>query len=265
MKRLSVFLFLLAAAILLAAQVKDGSDSLALLENKVWKAQLPESIQTAYETEFRGGQWISALLYQGKRYEMNRSYFLLGDTIVESDSGEKFKVRELTDSTLVFQYLPTQLIIGGGPVVFTTDNSAAGQRINEHRLDSIWRRELIWNLGVLDQSGKPMKDTSAIERPRWVNWGEDLERYCVSQMTYPEALLSGVCAAAVRARQSARAEKRTFFMMRMGLIDKNVRSISSSRRRSSGTPRGSAPRVWCRAAAGSSSPCRRCRRRSGRS
>ena len=189
MKRLSVFLFLLAAAILLAAQAKDGSDSLALLENKVWKAQLPESIQTAYETEFRGGQWTSALLYQGKRYEMNRSYFLLGDTIVESDSGEKFKIRELTDSTLVFQYLPTQLIIGGGPVVFTTDNSAAGQRANEHRLDSIWRRELIWNLGVLDQSGKPMKDTSAIERPRWVNWGEDLERYCVSQMTYPEALL----------------------------------------------------------------------------
>ena len=189
MKRPSVFLFLLAAAILLAAQAKDGSDSLALLENKVWKAQLPESIQTAYETEFRGGQWISALLYQGKRYEMNRSYFLLGDTIVESDSGEKFKVRELTDSTLVFQYLPTQLIIGGGPVVFTTDNSAAGQRANEHRLDSIWRRELIWNLGVLDQSGKPMKDTSAIERPRWVNWGEDLERYCASQMTYPEALL----------------------------------------------------------------------------
>lgn len=189
MKRFSVFLFLLATANLLAAQVKDGRDSLALLENRVWKARLPESNQTTYETEFRDGQWISALLYQGKRYEMNRSYLLLGDTIEESDSGEKFKILELTDSTLVLQYLPTSLIIGGGPVEYTTDNSAAGQRANEHRLDSIWRRELIWNLGVLDKSGKPMKDTTTIEHPRWVNWGEDLEQYFVSQMIYPEALL----------------------------------------------------------------------------
>lgn len=189
MKRLSVFLSLLATAILLAAQVKDDKDSLALLENKVWKARLPENTQTAYETEFRDGQWISALLYQGERHEMNHPYLLLGDTIEESDSGKKFKILGLTDSTLVFRYLPTSLTIGAGPVEFTTDNSAAGQRANEHRLDSIWRRELIWNLGVLDKSGKPMRDTSAIERPRWVNWGEDLERYFVSQIRYPEALL----------------------------------------------------------------------------
>lgn len=189
MKRLSVFLSLLATAILLAAQVKDDKDSLALLENKVWKARLPGNTQTAYETEFRDGQWISALLYQGERHEMNHPYLLLGDTIEESDSGKKFKILGLTDSTLVFRYLPTSLTIGVGPVEFTTDNSAAGQRANEHRLDSIWRRELIWNLGVLDKSGKPMRDTSAIERPRWVNWGEDLERYFVSQMRYPEALL----------------------------------------------------------------------------
>ena len=189
MKRLSVFLSLLATAILLAAQVKDDRDSLALLENKVWKARLPENTQTAYETEFRDGQWISALLYQGERHEMIRSYVLLRDTLEETDSGKKFKILGLTDSTLVFRYLPTSLTIGVGPVEFTTDNSAAGQRANEHRLDSIWRRELIWNLGVLDKSGKPMRDTSAIERPRWVNWGEDLERYFVSQMRYPEALL----------------------------------------------------------------------------
>lgn len=189
MKRLSVFLSLLATAILLAAQVKDDRDSLALLENKVWKARLPENTQTAYETEFRDGQWISALLYQGERHEMIRSYVLLRDTLEETDSGKKFKILGLTDSTLVFRYLPTSLTIGVGPVEFTTDNSAAGQRANEHRLDSIWRRELIWNLGVLDKSGKPMRDTSAIERPQWVNWGEDLERYFVSQMRYPEALL----------------------------------------------------------------------------
>ena len=41
--------------------------------------------------------------------------------------------------------------------------------------------------------------------------------------------------------------------------------ISSRWRRSSGTPRGSAPRAWRPWAAGSFSPCRRCRRRSGRS
>ena len=46
-----------------------------------------------------------------------------------------------------------------------------------------------WNLGVLDMSGKPIKDLSTIEPPRWAKWDYDLERYFTSQMIYPEHLL----------------------------------------------------------------------------
>lgn len=62
-------------------------------------------------------------------------------------------------------------------------------RMQENRLDSTWRAKNIWNLGVLDKSGKPFKDLSAIEPPRWAKWDDDLEKYFTSQMVYPEHLL----------------------------------------------------------------------------
>lgn len=37
------------------------------------------------------------------------------------------------------------------------------ERMKEKCLDSVWRAENIWNLGVLDMSGKPFKDLSVIE------------------------------------------------------------------------------------------------------
>ena len=64
------------------------------------------------------------------------------------------------------------------------------ERMKEKCLDSIWRAENIWNLGVLDMSGKPFKDLSVIESPRWAIWGYDLEKYFTSRMVYPKHMLT---------------------------------------------------------------------------
>lgn len=173
----------------LSAQNNDGADMSALLENKVWKVQLPQDKQYAMEMEFRDAGWRSVFLYDGKRKETFYSYSLCGDTIKVFESRENYIIQELTDSTLVFLYLPDTLTIGVGPVRCVTDNSLQGQRENENRLDSIWRAEIGWNLGVLNMSGKPIKDLSTIEPPRWAKWNYDLEKYYTSQMLYPEDLL----------------------------------------------------------------------------
>lgn len=161
----------------------------ALLENKVWKVQLPQNKQYAMEMEFRDAGWRSVFLYDGKRKETFYSYSLCGDTIKVFESRKNYIIQELTDSTLVFQYLPDTLTIGVGPVRCMTDNSLQGQRQNENRLDSIWCAEIGWNIGVLDMSGSPIKDLSTIEPPRWAKWNYDLEKYYTSQMVYPEELL----------------------------------------------------------------------------
>ena len=173
----------------LSAQNNKCADMSALLENKVWKVQLPQDKQYAMEMEFRDAGWRSVFLYDGKRKETFYSYSLCGDTIKVFESRKNYIIQELTDSTLVFQYLPDTLTIGVGPVRCMTDNSLQGQRQNENRLDSIWCAEIGWNIGVLDMSGSPIKDLSTIEPPRWAKWNYDLEKYYTSQMVYPEELL----------------------------------------------------------------------------
>lgn len=185
-------LFILLAWVImegLSAQNNDGADMPALLENKVWKMQLPQDKQYAMEMEFRDAGWRSVFLYDGKRTETFYSYSLCGDTIKVFESRKNYIIQELTDRTLIFQYLPDTLTIGVGPVRCVTDNSLQGQWENENRLDSIWRAEISWNIGVLDMSGSPVKDLSTIEPPRWAKWDYDLEKYYTSQMVYPEELL----------------------------------------------------------------------------
>ena len=60
---------------------------------------------------------------------------------------------------------------------------------NEQRLDSIWRKK-IFQTGVAKYIGKPIKDLSTIEPPRWAVWDQfnKILSY-VSQMKYPEELL----------------------------------------------------------------------------
>ena len=79
--------------------------------------------------------------------------------------------------------------IGKVQIRCATDSSLQGLWKNENRLDSIWRAAVIWNLGVCDISGKPIKDLSTVEPPRWAKWDYDLEKYFTSQMIYPEELL----------------------------------------------------------------------------
>lgn len=72
-----------------------------------------------------------------------------------------------------------------GSVRCMTGDSIQVLRNNEERLDSVWRKEDIWNKGVA-----PINGTDTIkEPPRWAKWDYDLERYYVSQMKYPEELL----------------------------------------------------------------------------
>lgn len=189
MRKLLFVLLSLSIINELPAQNNDCADMPTLLENKVWKVQLPQDKQYTMEMEFRDAGWRSVFLCNGKRTATFYSYSLCEDTIKVFESGKKYIIQELTDSTLVFQYLPDTLTIDIGPVRCMTDNSQQGQWENENRLDSIWRKEDIWNKGVSPISGKLLKDGSTIDPPRWAKWDYDLERYFTSQMIYPKHLL----------------------------------------------------------------------------
>ena len=182
-----LFIFSLNLVSPLLAQDKNSADMSALLENKIWKVQLPKDKHYAMEMEFRSAGWKQTFLYDEKQTEICDSYSLHGDTIKSFQ--KNYIIQELTDSTLVLQYLPESLTIGVTPVRCTTDNSIQGQRQNEERLDSIWRKEDIWNKGVAKITGEPIKDLSTIEPPRWAIWNYDLEKYFVSRMKYPKELL----------------------------------------------------------------------------
>ena len=182
-----LFIFSLNLVSPLLAQDKNCADMSALLENKIWKVQLPKDKHYAMEMEFRSAGWKQTFLYDEKQTEICDSYSLHEDTIKSFQ--KNYIIQELTDSTLVLQYLPESLTIGVTPVRCTTDNSVQGQRQNEERLDSIWRKEDIWNKGVAKITGEPIKDLSTIEPPRWAVWDYDLTKYYVSQMKYPEELL----------------------------------------------------------------------------
>lgn len=170
----------------LSAQNNKCADISTLLENKVWKVQLPQDKQYAMEMEFRDAGWRSVFLQGEKRTKTLYSYSLCEDTIKILESGENYIIQELTDSTLVFQYLPDTLTVGVGPVRCVTDNSLQGQRKNESRLDSIWHKEDIWNKGLSFMPN--IVDTTGIEAPRWAVWN-NLEDYFTARMKYPAHLL----------------------------------------------------------------------------
>ena len=190
MKRFFVFIILLATIYVVQAQENTVQrDTLVLLENKIWRAQLPEGKQFVTEMEFRDHFWRSTFLYKGQVDTLTTSYGICGDTIKTYDR-KQYKILELTDSTLVILYLPERLTIGVGAVKYVnTVNSPDKMRENENRLDSIWRKEDIWPKGAIPISGKSIKDLSAMEPPRWAKWDYDLEKYYTSQMVYPEKLL----------------------------------------------------------------------------
>ena len=141
------------------------------------------------EMESRNYGRRSVLSYDRKRTDPFYSYSLCKDTVKVSESGKKLVIRDLTDSTLALQCLPDTLTVWVCPVRCVTDNSLQEQRENENRMDSTWRADSSWNFGTLDISGKPIKDLSSIEQPRWAKWNYDLEKYFTSQMVYPEHLL----------------------------------------------------------------------------
>ena len=80
----------------------------ALLENKVWKVQLPRDKQYAMEMEFRDAGWRSVFLYDGKRKETFYSYSLCGDTIKVFESRKNYIIPRADRQHIGFQYLPTR-------------------------------------------------------------------------------------------------------------------------------------------------------------
>ena len=189
MKRFFLSFILLGYFFQLEAQERTANDTILMLENKIWRAELPSEKSYTQEMEFRDYGLYATFTYNGRKVIMEDSYCVCGDTIKTSFC-KQYLILELTDSTLVIRYIPQRLVIGNGPVKYAnTINSPAKMLENEQRLDSIWRKENIWNKGVADISGKPIKDLSTIEPPRWAKWDYDLTKYYVSQMKYPEELL----------------------------------------------------------------------------
>lgn len=185
MKRFFLSFILLGCFFQLEAQERTANDTILMLENKIWRAELPSEKSYTQEMEFRDYGLYATFTYNGKKVIMEDSYRVCGDTI-KTYFCKQYLILELTDSTLVIRYIPQRLVIGNGPVKYiNTINSPAKMLENEQRLDSIWRKKNIWNLGVV-----PIKDDKTIkEPPQWANWETDLEKYYVSQMKYPENLL----------------------------------------------------------------------------
>lgn len=191
MKKILMLLYFFALVCPLTAQETMYNDISVLLENKIWKMRLPDRKKYRCEMEFRKALWATTLMYDGSQENaiISYSYALCGDTIKVFESGENYRIVALTDSTLVIQHLPEGLSIGSGLSEYVTDSSPSGQRENENRLVSLWRKEVIWNLGVAKITGEPVKDLSTIEPPKWAKWNYDLERYFISRMKYPQNLL----------------------------------------------------------------------------
>lgn len=186
MKKMFVLIGLFLKFGILSAQEQCMKDTLVLLENKIWRAQLSEGKQYSSEMEFRDAVWTSTFLYNGQVKTLETSYKICGDTIKTYDL-KQYKILELSDSTLVILYLPERLTIGVGAVKYiNTIDSTAKMRENENRLDSIWRKEDIWNKGLsfIEQG----VDTTGIEAPRWAVWN-NLEDYFTARMKYPTHLL----------------------------------------------------------------------------
>ena len=76
-----LFIFSLNLVSPLLAQDKNSADMSALLENKIWKVQLPKDKHYAMEMEFRSAGWKQTFLYDEKQTEICDSYSLHGDTI----------------------------------------------------------------------------------------------------------------------------------------------------------------------------------------
>lgn len=155
MKRFFLFFILLGCFFQLEAQERTANDTILMLENKIWRAEFPSEKSYTQEMEFREGGWWTTFTYNKEKVMMEDSYRISGDTI-KTYGCKQYLIWELTDSTLIIHYLPKELVIGNGLVKYVnTINSPAKMLENEQRLDSIWRKENIWNKGVADISGKP--------------------------------------------------------------------------------------------------------------
>ncbi len=74
---------------------------LVLLENKIWRAQLPEGKQFVSEMEFRANIWRFTFLYKGQVDTLETSYGICGGPIKTYDRKQN-KYRESTLALPIF-------------------------------------------------------------------------------------------------------------------------------------------------------------------
>ena len=82
-----LFIFSLNLVSPLLAQDKSSVDMSALLENKIWKVQLPQDKQYAIEMEFRSAEWKQSFLYDKKQTPICYSYSLHEDCTLHPQTG----------------------------------------------------------------------------------------------------------------------------------------------------------------------------------
>ena len=81
MKRFLLSFILLGCFIQLEAQERTANDTILLLEDKIWKAEIPSEKSYTQEMEFRDCGLYATFTYNEKKVTMEDSYHICGDTI----------------------------------------------------------------------------------------------------------------------------------------------------------------------------------------
>ena len=82
MKRFFLSFILLGCFFQLEAQERTANDTILMLENKIWRAELPSEKSYTQEMEFRDYGLYATFTYIGKKVITEVSYRVCGDTII---------------------------------------------------------------------------------------------------------------------------------------------------------------------------------------
>lgn len=95
MKRFFLSFILLGYFFQLEAQERTANDTILMLENKIWRAELPSEKSYTQEMEFRDYGLYATFTYNGRKVIMEDSYCVCGDTIKTSFC-KQYLILELT-------------------------------------------------------------------------------------------------------------------------------------------------------------------------
>ena len=108
MKRFLLSFILLGCFIQLEAQERTANDTILLLEDKIWKAEIPSEKSYTQEMEFRDCGLYATFTYNEKKVTMEDSYHICGDTI-KTYYKKEYKILEL-NSTYTVSRTPSKTL-----------------------------------------------------------------------------------------------------------------------------------------------------------